>query len=116
MSQELWLADKQLHYLSSLGVQYVARSGMEDAVSSGILRGRLFGGVSISWSPNLDHVIRPLNNYKHHRVVGIELQAVPTPIILVSIYMPFFNASRRQECILETIDVIGTVRDSKNWV
>ena len=60
LGQELWLSEKQLSNLSSLGVQFVARSGMEEAISSGILRGRPFGGVSIAWSPNLDHAVKPL--------------------------------------------------------
>ena len=107
MGQELWLSECQLKNLSDLGVQFVARSGMENAVSSGILRGRPFGGVCIAWSPNLNHAITPLTNYKHHRVVGIELHTAPLPIILVSIYMPYFNASKRQECILETINCIS---------
>ena len=53
--QELWLSEKQISTLQQLGTQFVARSGMEDAVSSGILMGRLFGGVNIAWSPHLDH-------------------------------------------------------------
>ena len=63
LGQELWLSENHLHKLTSLGVQFVARSGMEEAVTSGILRGRPFGGVSIAWSPNLNHAIRPLSNY-----------------------------------------------------
>ena len=65
LGQELWLSEKQLPCLSSLGVNFVARSGMQEAVSTGILRGRPFGGVSIAWSPNLNHAIQPLANYKH---------------------------------------------------
>ena len=110
MGQELWLSEYQLKNLSDLGVQFVARSGMENAVSSGILRGRPFGGVSIAWSPNLNHAITPLTNYKHHRVVGIELHTAPSPIIFISVYMPYFNASKRQECILETIDCISILQ------
>ncbi len=63
MAQETWLSKKQLLELNSLGVQYVALSGMEHAVTSGILTGRLFGGVSVAWSPDLDHVMKPLINF-----------------------------------------------------
>ena len=107
MGQELWLAEKQLPTMSSLGVQFVARSGMEEAVSTGILRGRPFGGTSIAWSADLDHAIKPLVNYKHKRVVCVELQSSPSPIILASIYMPYFNSSKREESILDTIDAIS---------
>ena len=60
MAQELWLPERRLSELSRLGVQYVARSGMEDSVSGGIYCGRPHGGVSIAWAPELDHVIKPL--------------------------------------------------------
>ena len=80
---------------------------MENAISSGILRGRPFGGVSVAWSPDLNHAIKPLTNYKHSRVVSIELQSDPVPIIFISIYMPFLNTSKRQESIVETIDCIS---------
>ena len=63
--QELWLSEKQLPSLRQLGTQFVARSGMEQAVSDGLLVGRPFGGVSISWSPDLNHLIVPLTNFNH---------------------------------------------------
>ena len=65
MGQEIWLTEQQLSNMSILGTQFVARSGMEDAISSGILRGRPFGGVSIAWSPDLNSIIKPLVNFKH---------------------------------------------------
>ena len=74
MAQEHWLSDKQLPMLQQLGMQFVARSGMEDAVSYGILTGRPFGGVSILWSSDLDHAITPISNFCHKCVVGIEIK------------------------------------------
>jgi hypothetical protein len=41
MGQELWLQEKHLSKLSFLETEFTARSGMEEKVSSGILRGRL---------------------------------------------------------------------------
>ena len=107
MAQETWLSEAQIPRLKELGVQYVARSGMEHAVSTSILRGRPFGGVSIAWSPELNHLISPLTNYKHGRVVGVELDAGETQLLFITVYMPYFNASRRDECIVETIEVIS---------
>ena len=101
-AQELWLPEKRLSELSQLGVQFTAHSGMEDSFSRGIYCGRPHGGVSIAWSSDLDHVIRPLVNYKHKRVVCVELVAEPKPILFVSVYMPFYDSSKRQECIAET--------------
>jgi hypothetical protein len=62
MAQELWLTEQQLPTMQQLCTQFVARSGMEDAVASGIFRGRPFGGVNISWSPNLNHLVSQITN------------------------------------------------------
>ena len=109
MGQELWLSEHQLSSLAYLDAQYVAQSGMEDAMASGVLRGRPYGGVSIAWSPHLNHGIRPLINYRHKRIICIELLSAPTPIIFASIYMPYFNATKREQCMLETVDAISMI-------
>ena len=107
--QEHWLSENQLHKFQQVDAQFVARSGMEDAVSSGIYRGRPFGGVSICWSPDLSHAITPVTNYKHKRVVAVELRTADNNFLLISIYMPFYNSSRREQCMAETIDAISMI-------
>ena len=57
--------EQQLPLLSSIGTQYVARSGMEDAISARICQGRPFGGVCIAWSPNMNNIVKPLANFRH---------------------------------------------------
>ena len=96
MGQELWLSEKQLSQLHQLDARFVARSAMEEEISSGIMRGRPFGGVSISWSNDLDHIMTPLSNYKHKRVVAAEMEAENEKILFISIYMPFYSSSKRQ--------------------
>ena len=107
--QEHWLAESQLNQLQSLNAQFVARSGMEDAVSSGVYRGRPFGGVAICWLPELSHVITPISDFKHKRVVAVELNTDEGDFVLISIYMPFFNSSRREQTMAETIDALSMV-------
>ena len=102
MGQEIWQSEKQLSSLHQQGTQILAISGMEVAVS-----GRPFGGVSISWSPDLDHVLFPIPNFRHKRVVAIKLKTIEKEILLLCIYMLFYNASRRAECLAETVDAIS---------
>ena len=109
MIQEHWLGEQQLHQLQQLGVQYVARSGMEDALSAGIYRGRPFGGVGICWSSDLNNVITPIANFKHKRVIGVEMKMDDIDILFICVYMPFFNASKRDQCMIETIDAISMI-------
>ena len=107
--QEHWLSEHQLQHLRQLDVQYTAVSGMEDATSSGIYRGRPFGGVSICWSPDMDHVITPIVNHKHKRVVAVEVKTESENLLLISVYMPFFNSSRKEQCMAETLDAISMI-------
>ena len=109
MAQETWLSERQIPMLQQLGTQFVARSGMENAVSSGILTGRPFGGVCISWSPSLDHLISPLSNFRHKRIVGVELKSEEECFLFINVYMPFFNSSKRAECMTETMDCIAMI-------
>ena len=107
--QELWLSDRQLPMLHQLNAQFVARSGMEEAATTRILSGRPHGGVSIAWSPDLDHVITPVANFRHKRVVAVELETANDKFLLLSIYMPFFNSSTREVCLSETIDALSII-------
>ena len=109
MLQEHWLSELQLSTLQQLKTQYTAQSGMEDAVTSGVYRGRPFGGVAICWSPDLNHIIKPVSNFKHKRVVAIELKCTNRNILFISVYMPFYNASKRDQCMNETIDALSMV-------
>ena len=104
--QELWLTESQLPMLQKMGTHFVARSGMEQAVSSRLMVGRPFGGVSICWSHDLDHLISPLANFRHKRVVGVELKSDSGNYLFLCVYMPFYDSSRRTECINETVDAI----------
>ena len=97
--------------MNSLGTQYVARSAMEDAISSGILRGRPFGGVSIAWSSKLNGVVKPLTNFRHKRVVGVEIDSETNKTLIINIYMPFFDSTKREECMIETIDAISMIEN-----
>ena len=109
MGQEHWLSERQLPLLQKVDTQFVARSGMEEAISTGILKGRPFGGVSIAWSSDLNNVIKPITSYKHKRLVAVELVSVDLKILFISVYMPFFDSSKRQKCLTETVDALSMI-------
>ena len=106
MGQELWLSEKQLPSLQQLGSQFVARSGMEDATSNGVMLGRPFGGVSITWSSNLNHLISPISNFRHKRIVGAEMKTNNENYLFLCAYFPFFDSAHRAECMAETVDAL----------
>ena len=82
---------------------------MEEAVSRGVWRGRPYGGVSVAWSADLNHVISPLSNYKHKRIVAVELTTTNKNIIFISAYMPFLDSSNRTTCIAEYTDAVSMI-------
>ena len=109
MIQEHWLSEQQIPKLQQLDAQFVARSGMEDAISKGIYPGRPFGGVGICWSPDLNNLVSPVTNFKHKRVTAVELNARDRKILLICAYMPFFNRQKRVECMTDTADAISFI-------
>ena len=82
---------------------------MEEAVSSGVLRGRPFGGVSICWSEDLNHVITPLTKYKHKRIVAADMKLIDGNVLFISVYMPFLSSRNRARSITETYETIATI-------
>lgn len=57
--QEHWLTNDNLLKLYNLNYEFVAygKSAMDEKCSSGILKGRPFGGVAVMWNKKLDNVI-----------------------------------------------------------
>ena len=109
LGQETWLTERQIPTLNSLGTQFVARSSMEDAISTSILRGRPFGGVSIAWSPSLNGIVTPITNFRHKRAVAVEIDSANFKTLIINVYMPFYDAAKRDECIVETLDTISMI-------
>ena len=50
-----------------------------------------------------------LTNFRHKRVVGVEIDSNNNKTLIINIYMPFFDTSKREECIVETIDAISMI-------
>ena len=56
-------------------------------------------------------MIKPLTNYRHKRIVCVEAIAEPEPLLFISLYMPFFDSSKRQECMAESIEAISMLEE-----
>tara|TARA_B110001454_G_scaffold153252_1_gene142574 strand:- start:178 stop:1323 length:1146 start_codon:yes stop_codon:yes gene_type:complete len=57
-------------------------------------------------------MIKPLSNYKHERVVAIELLVNPMNIILISVYLPFYDSRNRKSCLLKYINTLTMVENN----
>jgi len=53
--QEIWLLDCELHFLNNLSSEFTvyARTGVATSVTSGIVKGRPYGGVAVFVRNNL---------------------------------------------------------------
>ena len=67
--------------------------------------------VSIAWSPYLNHIVTPLTDYNHKRVVAIELTTTSNNIIFVSVYMPFLDSRKREGCRTETVETVSMIEN-----
>ena len=90
-------------------MQFVARSGMEESLSTGVYRGRPFGGVAICWSSDLYNFIRPISNFKHKRVVANEFKSAEKDFLIICAYMPFYCSNKKIQCMTECIDAISMI-------
>ena len=51
----------------------------------------------------------PLTHFGHKRIVGIEVKCKDANMLMICVYMPFYNSSCRAECTAETIDAITMI-------
>lgn len=93
--QEHWLTKQNLHRFSSIHSEfnYYGVSGMNSAMSKGILRGRPFGGVCILWHKSLSSQIVYIGGDADGRCIAARLTIASRSIILFLVYFPCMNNS-----------------------
>ena len=82
---------------------------MTKKMSSGILKGRPFGGTGFLFSKNLSLSIRPRTQYNHERVTVMELSTDKGVILLINAYMPFYNTRNLPEQVALYKDTIAYI-------
>ena len=87
--QEVWLAPALMHKIQNLSPDYVCygSSAMQQAVSTGLLRGRPFGGVNILVHKSLSRAVSHVSPFE--RVVSIEI----CNILFINVYLPCEDGS-----------------------
>ena len=68
-------------------------SAMQASMESRILSGRPFGGTGFVWTRSLSTSVKPKCDYRHDRVTVLELSSNIGSIILINVYMPYFDNS-----------------------
>jgi len=88
--QEHWLSSNQLNYLHDINPDFVvyAFSGMNEACSSGILRGRPFGGVAVLCHSNISNNVKLIGASDDGRVVAVTIELNSVKFLLFGCYFP----------------------------
>ena len=68
-------------------------SAMKAKMENQIRTGRPFGGTGFIWSKSLSGSVRPKPQYCHERVTVLEVSTSIGLILIINVYMPYFNQS-----------------------
>ena len=95
--QEHWLQESELYKINNINTDFncFSISSMSKKLSSGILTGRPFGGVSIMFKKSLSSLIKILD-YDHDmgKFISLNLQTNVGDLILTRVYLPCVKFSR----------------------
>ena len=96
--QEHWLKPafrrhQGVNQLKSIHPDYdgYGTSAMASAVENEIIKGRPYGGTGFVYSRSLSLSLRPCPQYTHERITVMELSTAGGTILLINIYLPFYD-------------------------
>ena len=87
--EETWLAKQYLDNCNSLHPNYFSVNVAAVDYSSGLLKGRPHGGVSIFYHRRLSSSVKPLYFANSDWCVGIDLTVENTSFSLINVYLPY---------------------------
>lgn len=88
--QEHWLRPDELNKLALVhsDFNFSAVSGMNNAVSAGVLSGRPFGGVGFLWNKRLNNQMSFIKGDPEGRCLVYKLNVRNRSILLINVYLP----------------------------
>ena len=93
--QETWLRDFELGRLSTIHDEFYAFGISSIDSSTGITKGRPYGGIAILWKKT------SLYNYKileyDQRILGIQLDCNGTEVVILNVYLPYCSAENQND-------------------
>ncbi|XP_048004805.1 uncharacterized protein LOC125240776 isoform X1 [Leguminivora glycinivorella] len=85
--QETWLLPNEISYLGNISSDYSFTGTSAVDTSSGMLKGRPYGGVALLWRSNLFQSVSVLQ-CSNPRVCAVKIVSNDRPFIVVCVYMP----------------------------
>ena len=87
-------------------------SAMKEKMQQKILHGRPFGGTGYVWSKNISNSIKTRREYIHERVTVLEISTNIGSILIINLYMPYYdrtNIESQTDVFIETISFVDSV-------
>ena len=82
---------------------------MQSSMESRILTGRPFGGTGFIWTRTLSSSIKTRCEYSHDRVTVLEISSNIGSILIINVYMPFFDNSNIESKAELYSDILGFI-------
>ena len=77
-----------------------------------IMSGRPFGGTGFVWSKTLSSAVKLRGEYRHERVTVLQIDAKIGTILLINVYMPYFNTNdtvSQTSLYMDTLAIVASI-------
>ena len=86
--QETWLQDYDLNQLSLIDNRFYAKGISAMDTSTGVMRGRPYGGLAILWKKSLGSACKPIVYDSETRIMGLEVSSHEAQYLFLNVYLP----------------------------
>ena len=86
-----------------------ATSAMKKVIGNKILTGRPYGGTGLLWNKKFSNSIKPRLEYENDRVTVLEINESCGIILLINVYLPYYDNARIDEQLSIYRDTIGFI-------
>lgn len=102
--QETWLLPYEVNYVHQLDNQFSCYSTSAVDLSTGVLRGRPYGGLALMWRKSLFPNVS-LVNCNSDRIIAIKVTTGSQSFLVFSVYMPY----DKEEHLVDFTNCLATV-------
>lgn len=116
--QEHWLKPTHRRHMGTNSLKVLhpgfdayATSGMTSQIGQRILKGRPYGGTGFLFDKSLSKCIRAKVDQQHNHVSVLEFNTVNEKILLLSVYMPYYNTDNNPEQLIEYQSTVAFIEN-----
>jgi hypothetical protein len=84
---------------------------MKKKIGTSVLHGRPFGGTGFIFSKSLSLALKPCLEYQHERVSVLELSENNQRILIINLYLPYYDTNNFSEQIILYRETVGFIEN-----